>query len=249
MFSDELEHYVNNITTAQYGEVVEFAKDLDKRVSSELIRLEKEIKKIKDNSRAFAKLFIRPIKLAPEIEIPKIDKTFNGITISCIVIKTHDEALKYPYKPCAIIGVKDWVFFSFPELGHILPVQHIPEFLGRKPEVKNTKIHYGLFNKVPLDIIVKSDFAIYPYNKTTWDIFNKMDKSMWDKYLKQLIIRQLSTSSNTSQFIPLTGTECLTEIGGETQPEHMATTWALFVQLYFILYLFRKTADKTHFSI
>ena len=172
----------------------------------------------------------------------------GNIKLDCYVIEDYKDTLKYPYKPCIFKNVPGWFFIAFPELGQILPVSNIESILDYRKDLKNTKIHYGLFKKNPIESTAQSDYAVIPYTSDTWDLFTKQNKNHWAKYMRQLNICQLSISNKLAQKIPVFSTVGLAEIAKNITPEDMATEWSLFVQLYFMLYLFRLTADKSHFT-
>lgn len=251
-FLKKLKNFVDNINTLPYGEVTNFATTIDNDVNNVVEELENMIQEIKLNYRKFGELFTIPKTIKYSNIISKnqtLNINVNGVFVECFIISDYKDTLEHPHKLCIFRNVPNWFFIAFPELGQILPVHEVNGILEYRTDLKNTKIHYGLFKEVPLDSMCNSDYAVFPYNKDTWRQFQQQNKNNWSKYLRQLNICQLSVSNKYAQKIPIYSTNCISEIAKKTVPEDMATEWSLFVQLYFMLYLFRQKADSKHFSI
>ncbi len=247
-FLSELKKINSSIKDLPYGEVVNFAQNVSKRVEKEISELNNTIEEIKKNYIKFGELFTAPTTQIPsQLKIMKIN--VGGVCIECPVIEEYKDTLKYPYKPCVFSNVGGWFFIAFPELGQILPVSEVEGILEYKQDLKYTKIHYALYKKMPMETTLNSDFAVYPHNKQTWELFNKINKNSWSKYLKQVKICQLSASNKLTQRIPIYSTKMIGEISTMTEPESMGVEWSLFVQLYFLLYVFRQKAKHEHFTI
>lgn len=244
---NDLIKYNNSINELPYGEVIKFAENLSERYNDEINKLSKLINDINKNYKIFGEKFSIP-KKKKYIKKSHIttDINISGIKIKCPVIYDYKDTLKYPHRPCVFLNVHEWFFIAFPELGQILPVSCVKSIFEYTLSTKNTKIHYGLFNDMPLDSIKNSGFASFPFNAATWETFNKCDKSSWSKYLSQLSINQISINNPKSQKIPLFST---TGPMNNITPENMAIEWSLFVQLYFILYIFRQQASSEHFTL
>ena len=182
---------------------MEFAEKIDTEVKNEIKNLQEKIDKINHYYRLFGEKFSIPKKKKNYFQIVESDKIINrsidGITFKCNVITNHKEALLYPHKPCVFKNVPDWYFFAFPELGQILPVKSIDTILDYRDNLKYTKMHYGLFRDIHIDSTVHSEYAVIPYTKGSWELFEKINKENWSKYLKQLNIGQLSINKKNSQ--------------------------------------------------
>lgn len=249
----EIKNYNDNMEVIPYGEVIKFAESIDNRVNEEVQKLENLIQEIKTNYHKFGSKFTIPsTKKKSYADVIVKDQivyiNVSNIRLECYVIEDYKDTLKYPHKPCIFKNVPGWYFIAFPELGQILPVSNIDSILDFRKDLKNTKIHFGLFKGNPLDSMASSDYAVMPYTKDTWNLFNKSNKNNWSKYLRQLSICQLSISNKLAQKIPVFTTDGLAELAKDIQPEDMATEWSLFTQLYFMLYLFKQVAKKEHFS-
>ncbi len=248
---EDLRKFNSNINTIPYGEVMNFAQNLTNNMNTEINKLKNLIKEIKSNYKKFGEKFTIPNTKTIENTLQKniVFINVSGIIIECIIIEEHTDALKYPYKPCVFSNVPGWFFIAFPELKQILPVKTVDSLFEFRTSIKNTKIHYGLFKDMPLDSTLNSNYAVLPFNKKTWDLFNNCSKKLWPKYMQQINICQLSISNDKSQKIPLFSTNGIKEASERINPENMAVEWSLFVQLYFILYLFAQSGDNCHFSI
>lgn len=250
-----IKKYNSNLDTLPYGEVIEFAQKIDGEVAAELQRLETRTEEIRKQYRLFGERFTIPSKQKKSyVEAVSQDQTtqllIGGVKIECHIIEDYKDALRHPHKICIFKSVPNWYFIAFPELGQILPVSNIENLLHYDKDLRGTKLHYGLNKADPLETMAGSDFAVVPFTKSSWEVFNKTAKKNWSKYLHQLSIRQLSVSNKSSQRIPLHSTTGLLETVAKLKPDDMATEWSLFVQLYFILFLFRNSgAGNEHFTL
>lgn len=256
-FLAELTRIIENMNNIPYGEIMQFASTIDKRVVEEVKYYESCIDKIKKSYKLFSEHFVpshlnklpKIKSIAPTSDFESVTRKIGNVTLNCPLIKTHKEALKFPYKPCCMADVPEWYFIAFPDLGQILPVTYIDSMFSYKQDAQHTRINFNLFNSIDPVTLHKSNFAVFPYTNLTWNLFEKIDKKQWNNYLRQLNICHLSQDNKRGQYIALNTTNCLLESATNVKPEEMATQWSIFAQFYFILYLFRIAGGKEHFTI
>lgn len=237
---NKIDRYINNLNKIPYGEVANFVSEMPRQVNQEIKQMESLILELRKKSEILSK-FILKQNIIQQPDMPKIKIcNIGGIMFESIIIKSVSECFQNAYKPCCFPEVADWYFIAFPELGQVLPVKPMNEFL-MLTDNKNTKMHFGVFEKLPYEQLMNSNFAVFPFNKSTWDYFNKIPRTKWNTLLTQMCVR--ASKSN----LPFCGTNCLFEITKKLTPNQMPVLWAMFVQLYFLLFLFRKSADIEHF--
>ena len=266
-FLDKLKHAVENMNTMPYGEIKLMAQNIDNDVKNEIKRLEDLIEQHKHYYKSFVKSYggdqpkspclksdksdkpvAWPSKIPPTIkELETITHKVGNIALKSPVIKSYRDAMNFPWRPCVIPEVKDWWIIAFPDLGQIIPVTYVNNIFEFKADASHTRINFNLFDNIDTSYLRQSNFAVFPYTKSTWAVFNKIDHRYWPDYLRQLNICNINNKKGN--VVPLNSTTCLAEISAKTGPEHMAMQWSMFAQLYFILYLFRQVGGKDHFSI
>lgn len=250
-YINELTNIVNNMEDLPYGEIIKFATEIDKKICEEIRQREDEIDQLKKNYHIFMNKYTvnKPQKITVKESQSIVSRTIGGIIINCPVITNYRDAIKYPYKPCCMVDVEDWYFIAFPEIGQILPVTHIDDMFNYKQCAQYTRINFNLFNNIDPFLLANSQFAVFPFTKSTWDIFNKIDRKKWVDYLRQINICKITQNTTHGQYFAVNSTEGLSDIVEDIKPEQMALQWGAFAQMYFILYLFKIKAGKEHFTI
>jgi len=248
-FLKEFNNFNNNFNEMPYKSVSEFRVKIESNyknyvnlMKSNLLQIEKEYDSYKKN---FQTTYSEVVALPPKNTSNIIIKKINDIEVQCYIIENYKDALKYPYQPCIFAEVENWYIFAFPELGQILPVTNIENLFEYRNNNKYSKLHYNVFTDVSLTTLQDSDYAVFPYTKIAWEKFSKINKKHWNKILRQHTISSIKLNNN---LIPLYTNNCINEISKNITPDKLSTEWSLFVQLYFILFLFRKCAKVENFS-
>lgn len=248
-FTQLLEETTTNLINMPYKDVIDFAKHIDKNVEkakAELLEEKKKIDalldKLQKNYTKFGELFSHPSKVMVPTE-NSIIRTVGGKNIKFPLIKKINDTRKYSGIPCCFKEVPGWFFIDFPTLNQILPVKASFSFFSSyTEEMECSKINYNLFKNMPLDQL-NTDFAIIPFTAETWKKFENVPLTKWDNYLQQLNINSYSLKK-----LFIYETTGMAEVAKTILPEQMGIEWSLFVQLYFLLYIFRHTAKTDHFT-
>lgn len=248
-FTQKLEDIVNNLAELPFKEVIEFAKNLDKNVEKAKVDLIEEKKKIdislnklQNNYRKFTELFTHPSGKSIKNENTNIIvRSIGGNNIKFPCISKIYETKNYAGIPCCFKELPGWFFINFPTLNQILPVKSSFSLFSNSQNICS-KINFNLFKDIPLDDL-DTDFAIIPFTSETWCKFEELPINKWDNYLQQL-----NLDYYVLKKIPIYETTGMTEIAKTINLEQMGTQWSLFVQLYFLLYIFKQVAPKEHFS-
>lgn len=238
-FAGKLDYIVKNMSNLTFGEVKEFASTLDKNVEESKKEITKQLDLLQMNYKKFTEIYIST-KKNTENKKNFIIKEIGGVEIKFPLIKTVKETKNYSGIPCALEGIKNWLFIDFPTLNQILPVKS--SFSFSDSSNLHTKINYEIFKKIPLDQL-NTDFAIIPFTADTWQRFEEIPYNKWENYLNQL-----NLDWKCMQKLPISETTGMVDIAKTISPEQMAIEWSLFVQLYFLLYIFRFTGEKKHFT-
>lgn len=271
-FTQLLEETTANLINLPFKDVIDFAKNIDKNVEKAKTELLNEKKKIDDvlerlqrNYIKFGEVFTHPsLPLLPcsnEKKDNSIMRTIGGKNIKFPLIKKISDTRKFSGIPCCFKEVPGWFFIDFPTLNQILPVKasfslflsHLSSRSDERSERNErsekynegtdcSKLNYNLFKNIPLDQL-NTDFAIIPFTAETWRKFEDIPLSKWNNYLQQMNLNHYCLKK-----LPIYETVGMTDIAKTILPEQMGTEWSLFVQLYFLLYIFRYTAKPEHFT-
>jgi hypothetical protein len=238
---NKINHYNESLNEIPYGELSDFVLNMKRNVDTEINKLKNLIHELNVKSEQLSLNILKKNIIVQKKQVfEKCVQTVGGVAFECIIINEISDACRYPHQPCCFRDVPQWFFFSFPEFNQILPVKHIPEFLILQDN-KYTKLHYGILEEMPFEQIINSDFACFPFNTKTWNYFNKIPKSKWNLILTQMHVHV------SKKTYPITSTNNLCENVKKIKPKNMPVMWAMFIQTYFILFLFRKCADLEHF--
>ena len=248
-FTQKLEVITNNLIELPFKDVIDFAKNLDKNVEQAKTDLLEEKKKIdmtlnslQTNYYKFTELFNHPSgKTKKNENINTIIKNIGGSNIKFPCIKKIQETLNYAGIPCCFKELPGWFFINFPTLNQTLPVKS-SFHLFSNPQNICSKINFNLFKDVSLNDL-DTDFAIIPFTSDTWNKFEEIPVSKWDIYLQQL-----NLDNYILKKLPIYETTGMSEIAKTINFEQMGLQWSLFVQLYFLLYIFKQVAPTEHFS-
>lgn len=239
-FTKQLINYVEDIDNKKFIDVKTFATTLEKNKTEAIENLRNEIHLIEENSRKFIEIITHRIKTVPGF----VFRTIGNITFSCPIIQEPHQAVNHPYKPCCINGVNDWYFIAFPELRQILPVTNVESLLISLKDLRFTKLDENMFSR-NYESLKLTNFAVFPFTANMWERLQRCEKKEWPEILHQMRINKF----NERNIFPLNTTLFLRENAMKAKPSEMASQWALFVQLYFVLFLFAKVAPESHLSI
>jgi len=227
-----IQYYIDNVDNLSFTEVSRFSATLDARVNEHIAAV-----------RKLQTEFRQRIGQKKNSERNCVQRVIGGLHLEFPLIATPEETRDHPNEPCALEGVNNWLFIFFQQLDQIIPVRESFSFFTQTQSSHCTKINYGLFKDIPLEHFSPS-FAAIPFTSATWRKFQSLPTHKWENYLHQLNI-----DWRASQKLPLRETVGMKEIARTLTPEAMAPQWSLFVQLYFVLYLFRRAGSPEHFCL
>lgn len=235
---NKINFFLTHLNDVKHGDLVNFTTGLSTLVESEIEKLETLCETLRTQSSALLRSSLQKRYTVARNEPTQMICKVGGAVFEAQKINSIHEATKYPGIPCIFADVPGWYFIHFAELGQTLPVQAVPEFMNLSSN-ERTKLHYGVMQELPHEALSESTFAVIPFNRQTWNYFIRIDRKHWNGVLKQMAVRF------NPRTWPLQSTAFLAEQA--PAPEDMCVMWSTFVQLYFMLFLFKKSADSKHF--
>lgn len=244
-FDAQLKYISENMNAVPYGEVMDFMQNAEKNYTQFMKSLDEHQKELKRRKRETEALYSSFFKKELKKDHTRFINLY-GFELEFPLIQYIDETKKHPNIPCIFLEVPDWFFIYFPTLKQILPVTYVNDLFCQPEENVRTLIHNGLFGNDLIEFLGKN-YAVFPFTKETWKKLETVPKKKWADVLQQMIIKPMNNHYKNTQHMQYYSMDQLPKIITQLKPKDLALNWSLFVQYYFLMYVYAAVGPKHHF--